>query len=220
VRVGIIGGTGPAGRGLGARLASVGVEVTIGSRSANRAKEVVAELAGRWPDRNLPLVPGDNETAAGSDIVVVATPWDSAAPTAGALADRLVGKTVVSMANAIAKVGPELQPLMLPRGSVAEEVQAQLRRATVVAAFHHLPARELGEIAEPMEGDVLVCSDQPEARAVVADLIARMPNLRALDAGSLANAAPIEAFTAVVLNLNARYRTRAALRMTGIKQHG
>jgi NADPH-dependent F420 reductase len=99
---------------------------------------------------------------------------------------------------------------------VAEEVQAQLPGAKIAAAFHHLPARELAEIGEPMEGDVLVCSDHGEARATVADLVARMPHLRPLDAGSLANAAAIEAFTAVVLNLNIRYRTRAALRMAGI----
>jgi NADPH-dependent F420 reductase len=190
--------------------------VTIGSRSAERAAEVVGELTARWPDLRLPLVAGDNETAAASDVVVVATPWDSAAPTAGALAERLVGKVVISMANAVAKIGRELQPLVLPRGSVAEEVQAQLPGATVAAAFHHLPARELAEISEPMEGDVLVCSDHGKARAVVADLVARMPHLRPLDAGSLANAAAIEAFTAVVLNLNIRYRTRAALRLAGI----
>jgi 8-hydroxy-5-deazaflavin:NADPH oxidoreductase len=216
VRVGILGGTGPAGRGLGARLASVGVEVTIGSRSAERAAEIVGELTAKWPDLRLPLEPGDNETAAASDIVVVATPWDSAAPTAGALAGHLAGKVVISMANAIAKVGQELQPLILPRGSVAEELQAHLPGATVAAAFHHLPARELAKISEPMEGDVLVCSDHVEARAVVADLVARMPDLRSLNAGSLANAAAIEAFTAVVLNLNIRYRTRAALRLAGI----
>lgn len=216
MQVGILGGTGPAGRGLGARLASVGVEVTIGSRSAERATEIVGEIGAKWPDRRLPLEAGDNETAAASDIVVVATPWDSAAPTAGALAGQLAGKVVISMANAIAKVGQELQPLILPRGSVAEELQAHLPGATVAAAFHHLPARELAEISEPMEGDVLVCSDHVEARAVVADLVARMPDLRPLDAGSLANAAAIEAFTAVVLNLNIRYRARAALRLAGI----
>ncbi|MBO0894686.1 MAG: NADPH-dependent F420 reductase, partial [Acidimicrobiales bacterium] len=71
--------------------------------------------------------------------------------------------------------------------------------------------------SEPMEGDVLVCSDHSEARAVAADLVGRVPHLRSLDAGSLANAGPIEAFTAVVLNLNVRYRTRAALRLAGIE---
>lgn len=217
MHVGIIGGTGPAGRGLGARLASVGVKVTIGSRSAERAKEIVEGLTSHWPDRQLPLVPGDNETAADAAIVVVATPWDSAAPTCGVLAARLTGKVVISMANAVTRVGGELQPLILPRGSVAEEVQAHLPGARVAAAFHHLPARELAEINEPMEGDVLVCSDHSDARAVVADLVGQVPHLRALDAGSLANAGPIEAFTAVVLNLNIRYRTRAALRLAGVE---
>jgi NADPH-dependent F420 reductase len=216
VHVGILGGTGPAGRGLAARLASAGIEVTIGSRSTERAKETCAELARRWPDRQLALEGADNAGAAAAEVVVVATPWDAAAPTTASVAAHLVGKVVVSMANALARVGGEMQALVPPRGSVALGVQAAAPRALVSAALHHLPARELGDIATDLEADVLVCSDHPEATATTAALVSRVPGLRPLDAGSLSSAAAVEAFTAVLLNLNMRYKTRAAIRVTGV----
>ena len=87
----------------------------------------------------------------------------------------------------------------------------------MAAALHHVPARELGDISEPVESDVLVCSDHPKAtERGVARSSGSMPNLRPLDAGQLSNAAPVEAFAAVLLQLNIRYRTRAAVKFTGI----
>lgn len=218
--VGILGGTGPAGRALAARLASVGVPVRIGSRVRDRAVQVVEEIRGQWPGRELALEGADNDAASDAEIVVVATPWDAAAPTAEAAAERLSGRVVVSMANALAKVGRELLPLVPPRGSVALGVQAAAPEALVSAAFHHLPAPELGAVDHPLDADVLVCSDHPEATAATSALVAAVPGLRPLDAGTLSSAAPVEAFTAVLLNLNIRYRTRAALRVTGVGDPG
>lgn len=217
MHVGILGGTGPAGRALAARLASVGVKVTIGSRSPERAESVVNEVEGSWPGAVLDLVPGANEVAAAAEVVVVATPWDAAVPTAASLAGSLSGKVVVSMANALARVGGQFEPLMPPRGSVAAGVQAAVPGALVSAAFHHLPARELARIDSPIEADVLVCSDHPEATRATAALTRLVPGLRPLDAGTLSSAAALEAFTAVVLNLNLRYKTRASLRVTGVE---
>jgi NADPH-dependent F420 reductase len=217
MRIGILGGTGPAGTALGARLASVGYDVTLGSRSRYRAMEVVDGILAHWPDYDLAMDAADNEGAATADVVVLATPWDSAATTAHALEKQLNGKVVVSMANALVKVGHEFQPLVPPRGSVAASVQAAVPGCHVAAAFHHLPARELGHLGEPIESDVLICSDFPEAIVVVADIAGRIPGCRPLDAGELSNATAIEAFTAVLLQLNVRYKTRVAPRLTGIK---
>jgi NADPH-dependent F420 reductase len=215
VQVGILGGTGPAGGALALRLASVGVDVVIGSRAKERATDACLRLAEAWPDRDLPLSGGDNLMAANADVVVVATPWDGAAPTVAALAAALEGKVVISMANALALVGKEFQPLILPRGSVAEHVQAAAPGALVAAAFHHLPAKEVAAIDRPLEADVLVCSDHPEAIKVVSALTVRMPRLRPLEAGSLSCATAIEGLTAVLLQLNRKYKTRAAIRITG-----
>ncbi len=214
--VGIVGGTGPAGRALGARLASVGFEVVIGSRSAERAQEIVDEIHKKWPDRDLALVPAANAVAASAPLVVLATPWDAAADTAASLRAELVGKVVVSMGNALAKVDGELRAVVPPGGSVAAGVQAALPESLVSAAFHHLPARALGDLDRPATGDVLICSDHPEATRATAELVRRLADLRPFDAGSLAAAGPVEAFTAVLLGLNARYKGRATIHLTGI----
>jgi len=219
MQIGVLGGTGPAGSGLAARLASAGFEVVIGSRSKYRALEVRDKLAEKWEERNLPLAAGDNEVAASADIVVVATPWDAAASTVAEVAPKLKGKVVISMANALARVGHEFQPLVPPRGSVAASVQAAVPRSLVAAAMHHVPAKELGDIAHPVESDVLVCSDHPSATATVLDIVGKLPDLRPIDAGELSNAAPIEAFAAVLLQINVKYKTRVAIRFTGLEGH-
>lgn len=218
MRIGILGGTGPAGSGLAARLASVGYASVIGSRSKYRAMETRDELLARWPELAELLESGDNEAAADCDLVVIATPWDSAATTAQDHVDLLRGKIVVSMANALVRVGHEFQPLVPPRGSVAAHVQAAVPECRVVAAFHHLPAKELGHIGTPIDSDVLICGDDPEAVREVSAIVSKIPGCRPLDAGELSNATAIEAFTAVLLQLNVRYRTRVAPKLTGIKR--
>ncbi len=117
--------------------------------------ETVDELVGKWPQLDGLLEAGDNAAAAACDLVVIATPWDSAASTAQENEEALAGKIVISMANALVRVNKEFQPLVPPRGSVAAHVQAAVPRCRVVAAFHHLPATELGHIDEPIDSDVL-----------------------------------------------------------------
>lgn len=218
MRIGILGGTGPAGSGLAARLASIGYPSVIGSRSKYRAMEKRDSLLAAWPDLAGMLDSGDNDDAAACDLVVIATPWDSAATTAQEHTDALRGKIVISMANALVRVGHEFQPLVPPRGSVAAHVQAAMPECRVVAAFHHLPAKELGNLGEPIDSDVLICGDDPAAVRDVSDIVAKIPGCRPLDAGELSNATAIEAFTAVLLQLNVRYKTRVAPKLTGIKR--
>jgi NADPH-dependent F420 reductase len=217
MRIGILGGTGPAGTALGARLASVGYDVVLGSRSRYRAMEARDTIIEHWPDLHLNIEAGDNQAAAEADVVVIATPWDSAASTASSVAPHLEGKVVISMANALVRLDNEFHPLVPPRGSVAAHVQAAVPRCRVVAAFHHLPAKELGHLGEPIDSDVLICSDDPEATKVVSAIVRAIPGCRPLDAGELQNATAIEAFTAVLLQLNIRYKTRVAPKLTGIK---
>ncbi len=216
MHVGILGGTGPAGRGVAARLAEAGIRVTIGSRDAERATQVVAELGQRVPVAQATVEGADNAGAAAAELVVVATPWDSVIPTVRALRQELAGKVVVSMANALVKEGREMLALMPPRGSMAAAVQAALPESLVAAAFHHLPASEMENLESGLEADVLVCSDHPEATTATIGLIEQMKGLRPLDAGSLNQAAPIEAFTAVCITLNIRHKAHSTLRMAGL----
>ena len=216
VRIGILGGTGPAGSALAVRLASVGFEVVIGSRSKYRAMEIVDRLIERWPDRRLTIGAADNTHAAAADVVVIATPWDGATQTAVSVEDKLRRKVVVSMANALTRIGREFQPLVPPRGSVAASIQAAVPDCRLAAALHHVPAKELGDLTQPIESDVLICSDHRPAAEVTSEIVAKIPNMRPLDAGELAMATPIESFTAVLLQLNSHYKTRVAVKFTGI----
>jgi NADPH-dependent F420 reductase len=216
VRVGLVGGTGPAGRALATRLASVGVDVTIGSRSPEKAKVSCDEIRARWPDHQLTLEPGENVDAARADLVVVATPWDAAAVTAGSVAADLNGKVVISIANALERGPDGFQPVIPRLGSVAAEVQEAVPAARVVAAFQHLPARTLADIEKAINGDVLICSDHDDAVEATAELVRTIPGLRPLHAGRLASAAPVEAFTAVLLGVNHRYKARAVVKLNGI----
>jgi len=216
MRIGVIGGSGPAGSSLAARLASVGYESVIGSRSKYRAMEARDVFVEKHPELDALLGYGDNLAAAHCDIVVVATPWDSAATIAQDFQQHLRGKIVVSMANALIRVGKEFQPLVPPRGSVAAHVQAAVPDSHVVAAFHHLPATELGHIGDPIESDVLICGDDSESVSTISEIVSNIPGCRPLDAGELSNAMAIEAFTAVLLQLNVRYKTRVAPQLWGI----
>jgi NADPH-dependent F420 reductase len=216
MHVGILGGTGPAGRGVAVRLAEAGIRVTVGSRDAERAAHIVAEMQERVPAIGPLLTGASNAVAAEAEVVVVATPWDSAVATVRALQDPLAGKVVVSMVNALIKEGREMLALFPARGSCAAAIQAALPSSRVAAAFHHLPASEMENLDSGLEADVLVCADDTEATAATVGLIEHMRGLRPFDAGSLNQAAAIEAFTAVCITLNIRHKAHTTLRLAGI----
>jgi NADPH-dependent F420 reductase len=213
--IGILGGTGPAGRGLAVRLAASGDEIVIGSRDAERAASVARDLVSAWPDQTLAITGASNQDTAACHLVVVATPWDSTVATVKPLRSPLAGKVVVSMVVALAKEGREFHGLATPRGSMAASLQAALPESLVAASFHHLPASEMEKLSSPMTADVLVCSDHPDATAATAAMVDRIDGLRAVDAGSLAQAASIEAFTAVLITINIRHKAHASLQLTG-----
>ena len=215
MRVGLLGGTGPAGRGLAVRLAAAGDQVVVGSRDPDRASTVADELVAGWPEHRLSIEGASNEDAAACELVVVATPWDGAIATVKPLAAALAGKVVVSMGNALIKEGREFLALVPPRGSVAASIQAALPNSLVSASFHHLPASEMEKLTTPIGADVLVCADHEDATAATVALVNRIDGLRGVDAGSLSQAAPIEAFTAVLITVNIRHKVHATVRLAG-----
>ena len=221
MQIGVLGATGPAGRGLAARLASLGHDVILGSREHDRAAAVVAELAGDWGARVGSLAAGTNEVAASVEgLVIIATTWEAAVPTASDHAATLAGKVVVSMANGLEKVGREFRPVLPPEGSVSAAVQAAAPGARVVSAFQHVPASSFADLEEPLRGDIVVCADDDAARDVVLDLVTTMPALRAFDGGTLANAVGIEAFAALLLSINLRHKGKGSLQLIGVEARG
>jgi hypothetical protein len=202
---------------LALRLAAAGTSVTLGSRDVERARSVAAEILAAWPNRrDLSIDGAGNAGAADADVVVMATPWEAAVSTVQDVAEHLRGKVVVCVANALVREGTDMLAVIPPRGSVAATVAAALPDSLVAAAAHHLPARVLADLEHRLEADVLVCSDQPEATETTMALVALIPGLRPLDAGGLASASAIEAFTAVLVTLNIRYKAHSTMGLFGL----
>ncbi len=220
MKIGVLGATGPAGNAASVQFAGVGYEVLVGSRALDRAEETVSTLQQRWQDRNLRLVPADNDTAASADLVIVATPWEGIISTVTALEAKLAGKIVISMANALTRWGKEMVPLLPPTGSVTVAVARALPGSRVVGAFHHLPAGPWGDLDHGLEADVMVCSDDRDAAEEVIALIDALPGLRGVNSGGLSSALAIEALTPALLEVNRHYKVHAAIRITGLPDRG
>ncbi len=215
VKIGVLGATGPAGRGLAARLSDVGYDVLAGSRERVKAEHVVDALASEWGDRVGRITPANNQAACDADVVVLAVHADAALATAKYFADQLAGKIVVSMANHLVRNGTEFNAVLPPHGSIAKEMQALLWRSEVVTAFHLVPAAEFANLDEKMESDVVACGNDDTARHTLMEIISAIPDLRAFDGGSLENAVGMETFAAVMLTINIRHKVRAGLRLSG-----
>lgn len=216
--IGILGGTGDQGKGLARRFALAGHRVTIGSRSAERAREAAAALAGEQ-GAGLPVSGAENPVAAAeSDVVIVAVPWEGHRATLESLRAELAGKIVVDCVNPLGfEKGKGAFALPVEEGSAAEQAAAVLTGSRVVAAFHHVSAKLLLDpgVAE-MELDVLVLGDDREATDLVQALAGRIPGMRGVYGGRLHNAHQVEAFTANLISINRRYKAHAGLRVTDV----
>lgn len=205
MRVAIVGGTGPFGKALAGRLHASGIEIVVGSRDAARAAETALELdcAGET----------NGEACADADFVILAVNADGALDTARELRQAIGTTPVLSVASELrfSKHGVFPTPEAV---SLAERIQRELD-APVVAGLHSLAAASLGA-EHPPDEDAFVCGDDAEAKAVALDLAARLTSGRALDAGPLASARALEGLTAVIVNMNRRYKAHAGIRVTGL----
>jgi NADPH-dependent F420 reductase len=215
MRIGIVGGTGKEGSGLGLRWATAGHEIIIGSRDPERARAKAAELGGRAPAARVSGM-SNRDAVAAADVVVLAVPANGLQTTLPDVKDACRGKIVISTVVPLTFGGARL---FTPpaQGSCAEEAQELLGpEARVIAAFHHIAAHELQAGDHPIECDLLHCGGDTEAKKAVADLGASL-GLRAVDAGGLGNAGPLEGITAVLATINRRYRLKnSGIKITGL----
>lgn len=205
MRIAVVGGTGPAGKALARRLREAEYEVVIGSRDEERARATAAELG----------VDGatNDDAARTADLVVLATNAEGVVETARALRDAIGTTPVLSVAAELRFTSHGVLPTP-DVTSVAERIQAELD-APVVAGLHSLGAANLGGDRAPDE-DALVCGDDADAKAIALELAGKVVSGRAIDAGPLASARALEGMTAVLVNVNKRYRAHAGLRITGV----
>lgn len=213
-RIAIIGGTGKEGSGLAVRWARAGYEVIIGSRQAEKGERVAAELSHR---AGRPIRGTDNVTAAREgDVVVVTVPYSAHKDILAQIREAVEGKVVIDVT---VPLNPKNVTVVYipPGGSATQEAQAFLGpNVRVVAAFQNIAAAHLADPDHPIDCDVLVCGDDPEAKQVAIRL-AEAAGMRALDAGPLANAVVVEGLTPVLIGINKRYKARGAgIRITGL----
>jgi len=203
VRVAIVGGTGAFGRALAKRLQAIGKdEVLVGSRDAERAQATAEELG---------VMGGTNaDMVAGADLVVLAVKSEATLATANELADA-IGKTPLLCVASDLRFTPEGVLPGRHQGSLAEEV-SRIVRGPVASGLQSFAAANLVE-GDP--GDALVCGGDDRAKELSLELAGRVAE-RAVDVGPLENSRALEGMTAVILNVNKRYKAHAGIRLTGL----
>lgn len=213
--IGFIGGTGPEGRGLALRFALAGEKVLIGSRDVGRAKEAAESLANDAP---VGSVEGkaNEDVAQESDMVFIAVPYTAQRPTLEGLKTALDGKLIVNVIAPLAFEKGRASAVRVDAGSAAEEAKEILPASPIVAAFHNISAQELLVPELSLETDVIVCSDDAEAKQKVMALAETISGVRAVDGGGLANARYTEDLTALLLNINRIYKAHSMIKIVGI----
>ena len=212
----ILGGTGPDGKGLALRLAMAGETPIIGSRDAGRGADAAEELAQSVP--GVVIKGSDNAGAvASADVVFLAFPYEGQRPVLEDLGAALKGKIVVSVIAPMKfERGKGASAGEVEAGSAAQEAQDMLPDSQVVAAFQNASAEELLDPSVTMEGDVVVCSDHPEAKKLVMELAGKINDLRGVDGGSLTNAKYVEQLTPLLVNINRIYKIHAGIKIVGV----
>ena len=215
----IIGGTGALGYGLALRWARAGHAVVIGSRSEERAAEAASKLSQLAPDAEIEGLPNDQAARQGS-VVFLTVPFRAQSENLTNLRETLEpGQLLVdcTVPLAAAVSGKATRSLGVWQGSAAQQAQEMVPEGvTVVAALHTVSAPNLADTGVELDEDVLLCGDRKADKAKVARLIEAIPGLRAVNAGALEMARIVEQLTPLLISINARYKTHAGIKLTGL----
>jgi hypothetical protein len=217
--VAIIGGSGALGFGLAVRLGRAGVAVTIGSRDAERAVEAAARAAAAVPAGQFAGA-GNAAAAAGASTVILAVPFRNQSETMTNLREvlhegQLLIDTTVPLAASVS--GRATRMLGVWQGSAAQQAHEMAPKGMrVVSTLHTVSAATLSDLDATLDEDVLVCGDSKADKAAAAALIERIDGLRCVDCGRLEMARIAESLTAMLISINARYKTHAGIRITGL----
>lgn len=218
-RVPIIGGTGALGFGLALRLARAGTPVTIGSRDAGRAADAAAKLAAAVDGADAEGLENADAARRGP-VVFLCVPFRNQSENLTNLKDvlqpgQILVDATVPLAAAVS--GKATRLLGVPQGSAAQQAAEMAPEGVeVVSALHTVSAATLGDLAHELDEDVLVAGDRAEPKQRVAEVIARIPGLRPVNAGRLETARLVEGLTPLIISVNARYKVHAGIRITGL----
>ena len=215
MKIAVLGGTGPEGLGIAARLAAAGEEVVIGSRDPARAASAATTIASEVAGARVHGARNCDAAAAG-EAVVVAIPAGGIDGLLQECAQALDSKVVLEVVNAIRVEHGVFRVAHTAGDGVAARIAARVPGARVVSGLKHESAAQLRALGRRLEGDVLLCGDDEDAKGVVAGLVRRMPDLRPIDAGGRAVAPLLDEVTALLLNLNRRHHVKTSLRIVGL----
>ncbi|HEV2819760.1 MAG TPA: NADPH-dependent F420 reductase [Solirubrobacteraceae bacterium] len=216
--VSILGATGALGYGLAVRLARTGAAVTIGSRDAARAQEAAGRARGATGGEIAGA--GNADAARANALVVLCVPFRSQSETLTNLKEvlregHLVVDATVPLAAAVS--GRATRMLGVWQGSAAQQAQEMVPEGvSVVSALHTVSAAALSDLHATLDEDVLVCGDAKADKRRVAALLDGIDGLRCVDCGRLENARTTESLAALLIGVNARYRTHAGVNLTGL----
>jgi NADPH-dependent F420 reductase len=215
----IVGGTGALGFGLALRLGKAGVPIIIGSRdeeraqeAAKRASDVIPECTGRQ----------NADAVEGAKIVILSVPFRNQSETLTNLKhvltpNHLLVDATVPLAAAVS--GKATRTLGVWQGSAAQQAQEMAPEGVrVVSAFHTVSAALLTDLDHALDEDVLICGDRKADKARVAAVVGAIDGLRCVDAGRLEHARIAESLTALLIGVNARYKTHAGVRLTALPE--
>jgi len=217
--IAIIGGTGPAGMGLALRWARAGETIIIGSRDEQRAQVAAAAIQLKAGSQANVAGMENSLACAAADILMLTVPFEGQATLLKQLKNSITEGSIlidatVPLASAVG--GRASRPLGVWQGSAAQQTAELVpKEVSVVAAFHNLSA-DLLNGDDPLECDVVVCSDDPDAAQLTRELAAKIPGVRAVDGGKLENARIVEQITALLIGLNIRHKGHAGIRITGL----
>jgi 8-hydroxy-5-deazaflavin:NADPH oxidoreductase len=219
INVAVVGGTGAEGSGLALRFAKAGVRVFLGSRDLAKAQDAARRISAQAsPAEVTGHTNKDAVTAAG--IVVLTVPLSAQVETLKSIRGSLAPGAILVDATVPLEVaigGRVSRTVALWDGSVAQQTARLLPGVPVVSAFHALSAEALAKLDHPLDCDTLICGDSAEAKAVVAQLAAVIPGVRAIDAGPLDNARLLESAAALLISLNLRHKVKGSgMRITGL----
>jgi 8-hydroxy-5-deazaflavin:NADPH oxidoreductase len=218
-RVTVIGGSGALGSGLALRLSAAGVPVVVGSRDPARAEEAAGRVRAKVAAADVHGAANGPAAAAG-EVVFLCVPFRNQSETLTNLKGHLrEGQLVVdaTVPLAAAVSGRASRMLGVWQGSAAQQAAEMVPDGVrVVAALHTVNAPALGDLDAPLDEDVLVCGDRRADKARAAALIELIPGLRCVDAGRLEMARIAESLTALLIGVNARYKTHAGIRLTAV----
>ena len=217
--IAILGGTGPAGLGVGLRWARAGKTIILGSRDAERAQAAAVKLKQQVGSR-ASISGMENSVACGAaEILILTVPFEGQASLLKQLKPSIRPGSILIDATvplAAGVGGRASRTLGVWQGSAAQQTAELVPKGvSVVAAFHNLSAELLNGDA-PLDCDVIVCSDDPDAAQIARELAAEIPGVRAIDGGRLENARIVEHITALLIGLNVRHKGHAGIRITGL----